>query len=447
MVTKARIHPMNNFPYKEGPVIYWMQRDQRVNDNWALLFAQEKAIELKQPLIVVFSLVNDFLGATERHYGFMLKGLKEVSLNLEKHSIAFYILKGDPAAVITQLIESVHASVLVTDFNPLRLTMKWKKEVNNKLTIPFFEADAHNIIPCRFVSDKQEFGARTIRNKIQKLLPDFLIPLPGMIHHPFQFEIENAYLKKTTDNVLFTKNESDLRFGNGGEEEALRKLGYFRNEKLEAYHHSRNFPEMDGQSNLSPYLHFGQLSAQRVALDIRSAEAPAEAKNAFLEELIIRKELADNFCLYNHDYDHFNGFPSWSKRSLDLHRNDPRNYYYELAAFENGETHDELWNAAQKEMVITGKMHGYMRMYWAKKILEWTGSPEEAQSIAIYLNDKYELDGRDPNGYAGIAWSIGGTHDRPWQERPIFGMVRYMNYQGCARKFNVKEYIRKINAL
>ena len=441
MVAKARIHPMNNFPYKEGPVIYWMQRDQRVIDNWALLFAQEKAIELKQPLIVVFCLVNDFLGATERHYGFMLKGLKEVSLNLEKHSIAFYILEGDPATVMTQLIESVQASALVTDFNPLRLTMKWKKEVNDKLTIPFFEADTHNIIPCRFVSDKQEFGARTIRNKIQKLLPDFLIPFPSLVRHPFPADFQ-CLLSNLTPLLIEEKGP-----GVEAEGEALKKLASFLENKLQNYHFNRNFPELDGQSDLSPYLHFGQISAQRVALDIRSASASAEAKSAFLEELVVRKELSDNYCLYNPDYDHFKGFPAWAKRTLDLHRNDPRNYYYELAAFENGETHDELWNAAQKEMVLTGKMHGYMRMYWAKKILEWTASPDEAQSIAIYLNDKYELDGRDPNGYSGIAWSIGGVHDRPWQERPIFGMVRYMNYQGCTRKFNVKEYIRKISEL
>lgn len=446
MVAKARIHLLNNFPFKEGAVLYWMQRDQRINDNWALIYAQEKAIELKQPLIVVFCFVKDFLGATDRHYSFMLNGLKEVSENLEMHSIGFYILQGEPETVLTPFIEKVRASVLVTDFNPLRLTIKWKREVNDKLTIPFIEVDSHNVIPCRFVSDKQEFGARTIRTKIQKLLPDFLVPFPALLKHPFPSEFNDTHLKETTENLLSNENLSELRIGKGGEGEALKKLIFFRDEKLDSYHLKRNFPELDGQSNISPYLHFGQVSAQRVALEVHSSDAPAEARSAFLEELIVRRELSDNFCFYNPDYDRFVGFPSWAKKSLNLHRNDPRQYHYELASFENGETHDDLWNAAQKEMVITGKMHGYMRMYWAKKILEWTSAPEEAVAVAIYLNDKYELDGRDPNGYAGIAWSIGGIHDRAWQERPVFGMIRYMNYNGCLRKFNVREYIRKINA-
>ena len=165
-----------------------------------------------------------------------------------------------------------------------------------------------------------------------------------------------------------------------------------------------------------------------------------------LEELIVRRELADNFTFYNTQYASFDGFPAWAKQSLNEHRKDKREYLYSLKQFEQAETHDPLWNAAQTQMINKGKMHGYMRMYWAKKILEWTPSPEEAMMIAIYLNDKYELDGRDPNGYAGIAWSIGGVHDRAWFDRPVYGKVRYMNYRGCESKFNVKEYIRQQNA-
>ena len=191
----------------------------------------------------------------------------------------------------------------------------------------------------------------------------------------------------------------------------------------------RNDPLKNGQSGLSPYLHFGQIAAQRVALEVMGSAGPTDARKAFLEELIVRRELSDNFCFYNPRYDRVDGFPAWARATLDRHRRDPRDYLYTPEQFEQARTHDDLWNAAQREMVRTGKMHGYLRMYWAKKILEWTPSPEEALKIAITLNDRYELDGRDPNGYAGIAWSLGGVHDRPWGERKVFGMIRYMSYQ------------------
>lgn len=200
-------------------------------------------------------------------------------------------------------------------------------------------------------------------------------------------------------------------------------------------------------SNLSSYLHFGQISAQRVALEVQPFIEYAESQKSFLEELIVRRELSDNFCFYNKYYDSFEGFPNWAKKTLNEHRNDKREFIYSLQQFEDAKTHDDLWNAAQIEMTTTGKMHGFMRMYWAKKILEWSASPEDALETAIYLNDKYELDGRDPNGYVGCAWSIGGVHDRAWAERPVFGKIRFMNYNGCKRKFDINSYIKKISLL
>ncbi|MDD5644415.1 MAG: deoxyribodipyrimidine photolyase, partial [bacterium] len=230
-----------------------------------------------------------------------------------------------------------------------------------------------------------------------------------------------------------------------GEKAALRTLRNFIKNGLPGFASQRNDPNMGAESNLSPYLHFGQISAQRAALEINKSPASKEAKEAFLEELIIRRELADNYCLYNKNYDNPAGFPDWAKKTLSEHKKDKREYTYSLKQLETAGTHDALWNAAQLQMLKTGKMHGYMRMYWAKKILEWTESPEQAQKIAVYLNDKYELDGRDPNGYAGIAWSIGGVHDRAWGERHIFGKIRYMSYNGCKSRFNTAAYIRKVN--
>jgi len=220
-------------------------------------------------------------------------------------------------------------------------------------------------------------------------------------------------------------------------------LDSFFEERLSGYNEKRNDPNENVSSNLSPYLHFGQISAQRIALETYKRKHNIETKDAFLEELIVRRELSDNFCFYNKNYDSFDGFPEWAKKTLNEHRKDKREFTYHLEQFEKAKTHDDLWNAAQIEMVKTGKMHGYMRMYWAKKILEWTETPEEALEYSIYLNDKYELDGRDPNGYTGCAWSIGGVHDRAWTERPVFGKIRYMNYNGAKRKFDVKRYIQK----
>ena len=449
MVDKTRIRALNNRPSQEGPVIYWMQRDQRVNDNWALIYAQERAIGMKQPLAVVFCLVPEFLDATIRQYQYMIEGLKAVEKKLCNLSIPFYVLKGEPDEVLPLFLKEVKAGSIVTDFNPLNLPLTWKAKVGRKLTIPFLEADAHNIIPCWIASGKREFSARTFRLKISKILKDYLVVYPSLLKHPFQWSFPETMLS-WREMLKSLKVDHSVKMGMGmipGEKAALLALDDFLHHRAGDYHNNRNFPEKEGQSGLSPYLHFGQISAQRIGLELMNSKVAAESKNAFLEELIVRKELADNYCYYNPHYDRFEGFPAWAQKTLNEHRGDPRAYCYTEDQFEHAETHDDLWNAAQKEMVITGKMHGFMRMYWAKKILEWTASPEEAQAVAIWLNDKYELDGRDPNGYSGIAWSVGGMHDRPWGRRPVFGLIRYMNYNGCLRKFDVKAYLGRINSI
>ena len=230
-----------------------------------------------------------------------------------------------------------------------------------------------------------------------------------------------------------------------GEDAAQKMLQYFIENKLEQYEELRNNPSKDYQSNLSPYLHFGQISSLRIALTLKNLNEPQLDKsiNSYLEELIVRKELSDNFCFYNKNYDNFDGLKPWAQETLLKHLNDPRPNIFTIAQLEKAETYDHAWNAAQKELIRTGKMHGYMRMYWAKKILEWTSSPKQAIEYAVYLNDRYHIDGYDPNGYVGILWSIGGIHDRAWFERDIFGKIRYMNFNGLKRKFDIDAYIRK----
>jgi len=429
---------------RKGPVIYWMQRDQRVNDNWSLTYAHEKAIETNEQLIVVFNLVNEFPGATFRQYHFMIEGLKEVEENLLKLNIQFTLLIGRPENNITDFIRRTNCSFLITDFCPLKISRLWKNQVSSKITIPFYEIDTHNVVPVWEASIKLEFAAYTIRPKINRLLPEFLDDFPKL-------------KKMRNESTDLIKNDWDQIYGllevdktvqpvnnlTPGEDAAKKNFLSFLNEKLTKYSNDRNDPNKNGLSNISPYLHFGQISSQRIAKILIDFSAEDNSVASYLEELIIRKELADNYCYYNDNYDNFNGFHDWAKKTLNEHRNDKRDFVYSLDEFENAITHDDLWNAAQLEMVITGKMHGFIRMYWAKKILEWTESPEQALEVGIYLNDKYELDGMDPNGYTGLAWSIGGVHDRAWSDRPIFGKIRYMNFNGCKRKFDVQGYIQK----
>ena len=442
----SRVRLLQKGTERRGPVLYWMSRDQRARDNWALLYAQELAHSLDAPFGVVFCLARKFLDATFRQYGFMLRSLEGTAQSLKAKGIPFFLLTGDPANTLPRFIRSQGISALVTDFDPLRLKQHWKTSVAAKIGIPFFEADAHNIVPCWIASEKREYGAYTFRPKLRQLLTSYLTGFPSLARHPYPWKgrIPAISWNRIREGLRVDRTVPEVEWPVPGEDAGQRMLRAFVRSKLRTYDSRRNDPTLEGQSDLSPYLHFGQLSAQRVALEVLRSSAPERAKESFLEELITRRELSDNFCWYAPDYDSPNCFPSWAKKTLEAHQKDAREHRYGRKELEAGRTHDELWNAAQREMVIRGKMHGYLRMYWAKKILEWTRSPWDAMEIAIYLNDRYELDGRDPIGYAGIAWSIGGVHDRPWGERKIFGMVRYMSQKGCRSKFDVDGYIEKI---
>ncbi len=464
IVDQNRVHKLNQQAPGEGPVIYWMSRDQRVQDNWALLYAQELALARRQPLAVIFCLAPEFLGATLRHYRFMLKGLAEVEKNLHDLGIGFFLLSGDPGREVARFCREAKAAALVGDFSPLRINSSWKRAVAENLPAAFFEVDAHNIVPCRLASGKQEYAAYTFRPKVNKLLPAFLTDIPRLKPHPYPYSrtgsrgIESPGSRSAGDwkaaeeRLNVDRSAAEVANFRPGESAARQAMEHFLATRLAAYSKDRNDPSRDGQSNLSPYLHFGQLAPQRLAFEVKKTggEAADEvleaAKEDFLEELVVRRELSDNFCFYNQDYDSTAGFPRWARETLLAHRNDPREYIYPLEVFEEARTHDQLWNSAQNEMVLTGKMHGYMRMYWAKKILEWTETPEQALEFAIYLNDRYSLDGRDPNGYSGTAWSIGGVHDRAWGERPVFGKVRYMSYRGIRSKFNIDAYLARVRA-
>ncbi len=464
-INPQRIHIRKELPHLDGTVIYWMGRDMRVDDNWALLFAQSLGMKYKMPMAVVFVLQPNFLEATERAYGFLLKGLREIEEYLDEKSIPFILLLGSPEKEIPKFVKSHAVTKVVTDFNPLNFVESYKSSITEQIDASFYEVDAHNIVPARIASNKQEFGAYTIRPKIHRLLPTFLEEFPAVRKHPHQWPstVPKINWEKAEKSLRIDRTVKEVDWITPGPAAAMKVMKSFLHDRFDRYDSDRNDPTLNGQSGLSPYFHFGHLSPQRVALEVvkrsgkdiqkivqkdKNGSADHQGNDAaLLEELIVRRELSDNFTFYNKDYQSPDGFPNWAKLSINEHRDDPREKIYTLAQFEQSRTHDELWNAAQLQMVRTGKMHGYMRMYWAKKILEWTASVEDAMMIAIYLNDRYELDGRDPNGYAGIAWSIGGVQDRAWFDRPVFGKIRYMNYNGCKSKFDVAGYIAMVNSL
>lgn len=449
MNIKERAHNLNSIESKNnGLVIYWMSRDQRIQDNWSLLFSQRLALEAKAPLIVVFCLDTAYPGATLRSFGFMLKGLALVEEQLKALNIPFLLIQGSPEKEIPEIIKKTEARTLVTDFDPLRIKTQWKNSIVKQISIPFYEVDAHNIVPCFIASPKLEFGAYTLRPKIKKLQNNYLHEFPLPESHPYNtFSYPPVNWGHITATLPCNRNVTEIDWLIPGEGAAHNVLSAFINRKLDNYAVHRNDPTAAGTSDLSPYLHFGHISAQRIALEVLKSDADKASIEAFLEELIVRRELSDNFCYYNANYDNFDGIHAWAKTTLNDHRNDERQWIYSVTEFEKAITHDNAWNAAQKELILRGKMHGYMRMYWAKKVLEWSASPEDALSIAIYLNDKYALDGRDPNGYVGCMWAIGGVHDRAWGTRSVFGKIRYMNENGLKRKFNIQKYIVTYNTL
>ncbi|KNA14721.1 hypothetical protein SOVF_105030 [Spinacia oleracea] len=458
-VQPERIRVLKPGSNPNGAVVYWMFRDQRVRDNWALIHAVDEANKRNAPVAVAFNLFDGFKGANARQLGFMLRGLKllQASLHNSLH-IPFFLFQGEVVETIPKFLVECGASLLVTDFTPLREIRGFKEELCKRVgdSVSIHEVDAHNVVPVWEASSKLEYGARTIRTKINKLLPTYLTDYPILQPPNCSWESSSPVIQwdqLIEDRLKKGAEVPEIDWCKPGETAALEVLkgsqNGFLTKRLKSYATDRNIPLKPGAlSGLSPYLHFGQISAQRCAFEARNVRKVApEAVDAFTEELIVRRELADNFCYYQPNYDSLMGAWEWARKTLMDHASDKREHLYTREQLEKAQTADPLWNASQLEMVHFGKMHGFMRMYWAKKILEWTSGPEEALAIAIYLNDKYEMDGRDPNGYVGCMWSICGLHDQGWRERPVFGKIRYMNYAGCKRKFNVDGYIAYVRKL
>ncbi|NLH17007.1 MAG: deoxyribodipyrimidine photolyase [Phycisphaerae bacterium] len=445
MIESERVENLNpSEPRNREAVLYWMQAAQRVRYNHALELAIRTANERKKPLVVGFGLTDIFPNANLRHYRFMLEGLQEVDAALARIGIRFILRIGSPDTVAIAL--SRKADLVITDAGHLRIQRQWRNAVASVIDCPLLEVETNLIVPVLTAADKEMYSAGVFRPRIHRCLPQFLVPLPSGKPRLSSMNLKIASESPIDIDNLLNKLNIDRSVGPsplfvGGEQQAHRLLDRFIDCKLDHYDKGHNDPTKDYQSDLSPYLHFGHISPLEIALYVGEKNSPAA--DAFLEQLIVRRELSSNFVRFNARYDQYDGLPDWARRSLNTHRKDTRTYRYSRDQLEQAQSHDPYWNAAQKQMVMTGKMHGYMRMYWGKKILEWSKTPQEAFATALDLNDKYELDGRDPNGFAGVAWCF-GKHDRPWSRRPIFGNIRYMNDAGLRRKFDADQYVQTI---
>lgn len=462
-----------------------MQAAQRSSWNASLEQALSRANELSLPLITLFCVDESVPEANLRHYRFMLEGLWDTGESLKQRGIPLLIALGGAPEIIPRLLAD--SAEVFMDQGYLRWQREERTSVQRQLKtagIPWRELSTESIVPVEIASPKEEYSAATLRAKLLKLLAQYVtLDLPsGQLSHPastsaphvFKKDLNAHYfsdlssleqlLEWTTAAMEIDANLAPAPSFRGGASQAQNRLQTFIDQRLPHYATQRSDPGQNLQSELSPWLHFGQISPLEIVHRVLSAnnldpwEVPhlirhkAEftgikaALASFLEELIVRRELSMNFCWYNPDYDNYAAIPVWARESLEKHAADKRPYLYSLDALEHAETHDPYWNAAQREMTATGKMHNYMRMYWGKKLIEWTPDPETAFHWALYLNNRYELDGRDASSFAGVAWCF-GKHDRPWQTRPVFGSVRYMNAAGLERKFDMKAYLERVRSI
>jgi deoxyribodipyrimidine photo-lyase len=395
--------------------------------------------------------MDDYPEANLRHYTFMLEGLQETQAALGRRGIKMVVRKGAPAEVALKL--SRDASLVVCDCGYLRHQKAWREQLAGNAGCSVIQVESDAVIPLAVVSQKAEYAARTIRPKIHKHLADYLTELKPTTVKTTSLGLDIRGIDlEDIDGVLRTlKLDRSVPavsgFLKGGTSRARQMFKAFLHQRLSRYVDNRNQPQTDDVSYMSPYLHFGQISALYLALQIsRMGDEQQAAKDSYLEEMIVRRELAMNFVNYSPHYDSFKCLPNWARQTLAEHTGDPREHVYTRTQLENARTHDEYWNAAMREMKYTGFMHNYMRMYWGKKILEWTKTPEHAFRTTLAINNKYFLDGRDPNSYTGVAW-IFGIHDRAWFERPIFGKVRFMAASGLERKCDIKGYVNKVDRL
>jgi deoxyribodipyrimidine photo-lyase len=431
-------------------VVYWMQRAMRIHENPALDVAIQAANLLGLPVVVFFSVIPNYPNANLRHYHFMRQALRDVDTDAADRGVGF-ILRRHPDNSLEKFLEEVQAAILIGDENPCREPERWRQTLARKLKLSYWTVDADVVVPSA-VFGRDYFLLQHMRPHLKAALPKFLIPSTSpKPQHPWRKpkSLETYSLDQdiTAGFKTLDRTVGPVDTFTGGTHAALKHLRDFIAHGLKDYDENRNHPELNGTSRLSPYLHFGNIGPLTIALAIEQARSESKASRAtcdrFLDQVIAWRELSVLFVKYNPNYDNWECAEPWARKTLIEHTADPRAHRYTFEQLDRAETGDDLWNAAQRQMVTEGWMHNYMRMYWAKMILAWAPDPARAYEWAVTMNDRYELDGRDPNGYQGIAWAIVGKHDRPWFNRPIFGLVRPMSGASTAKKFDSKAYIAR----
>jgi deoxyribodipyrimidine photo-lyase len=452
VIQLQRIRRLNGDGHVPGAyVLYWMQQSHRVACNHALEYAVEEANRRRLGVLVGFGLTDAYPEANARHYAFLLQGLRDVAAALEARGIRLVVRRGAPDDVALALAQD--AALVVCDRGYLHHQQAWRRRVAERAGRAVIQVESDVVVPIEAASAKAEVAARTLRTKIHRAWDEYLVPLEEV---PLAIDASSLDVEGDIDphapaatlaTLDVDRDVAPVRRFEGGADAARRRLDKFIRTTLAGYAERRSEPGDWHSSLLSSYLHFGQISPLEIALAARRApRTRAEDRGALLEELVVRRELSANFVHFTRRYDTYGGLPKWARASLAAHRTDARPVVYRRTTLEQARTHDPYWNAAMREMRHTGFMHNYMRMYWGKKILEWSRTPEAAFKTALYLNNRYFLDGRDPNSFAGVGWCF-GLHDRPWTERPIFGMVRYMNDKGLRRKFDMDRYVEGVDAL
>jgi deoxyribodipyrimidine photo-lyase len=448
----ARVRILNERESARGDyVLYWMQQSQRAAFNHALEYAAGRANQLNLPLVIGFGLTVNYPEANLRHYTFMLEGLAETAAQLARRRIKFVLRLGEPPEVALDL--GRRAAEIVCDRGYLRWQKEWRRKVARFAHCRVTQVESDVVVPVEAASHKPEFGARTLRPKLLRQVEEFLA-VPGPVslgRSALKLKLRSVSLDHPTAlcrRLPLDRSVAPVsQFFAGGTSAARRRFRAFLKNHFSDYKKHRNQPQTNDVSHMSKYLHFGQISPVWLLREARRAKKAGRANlYTFIDELLVRRELAVNWCEFNEAYDRYESLPPWARQTLDRHRRDHRSHLYERAQLEAAATHDCYWNAAMREMIATGYMHNHMRMYWGKKILEWSRTPELAFATVLALNNKYFLDGRDPNSFANVAW-VFGRHDRPWPEREIFGKVRYMNAAGLERKCDIRGYLAKVEGI
>ncbi|MDP4006798.1 deoxyribodipyrimidine photo-lyase [Methylobacterium sp. NEAU K] len=451
-----RIRVLNDAePRQDGRyVLYLLQQANRAHFNPALEFAIEEANRLDLPVVACFGLLDGESGfpeANARHYAFLLQGLADAKAGLEARGVGFVMRKCSPARVAIDLAET--AALLVLDRGYLAIQKGWYGEITKAVRTRIVQVEGDVVVPVETASKKHEFAARTLRPKLNRLWDPFIAELrPREPKHAadrlrLKSEIDVSDPDAVLAGMSLDRAVGPVKRFVGGETQARKRLKAFLKDGLAGYGAGRNKPEAAAASHMSPYLHFGQISPVEIALAVREAKGgDDDDRGAYLEELIVRRELAMNHVFYTDGYDDYDkALPDWARKTLAEQAKDERPHRYSEAQLAAGETHDQYWNAAMREMRETGYMHNQLRMYWGKKILEWSPTPKAAFERTLRLNNRYFLDGRDPNSFTNVAW-VFGLHDRPWQRRPVFGTVRYQS-ENSLKKFDAKAYVRAVERL